>query len=89
MGVITALVFQYRVYPHVDWFPEASARNKIECIVHYLQEIKRVIHANVVSRPEDVHFFDHICKYGLLRRVGTLRKYHPDGANAELYETVG
>lgn len=88
IGLVTTDIFQGRAWPHVMWFPEASNRNKLECSLKYLIALKEEIPAMIVCRGEDVPFFRHINKYGVMRSVGTLRGYY-EGEDGYLFETVG
>jgi len=82
-------------FPHVEWFPEASDRNKVEAGVRFFLELKRRKTAIVLARHErdketrETRYFNHLCKYGLLRPVGHLRDHFAEGVNAMIYETVG
>ncbi len=81
---------QNRAYPKLWWFPEASDRNKIELSVMFLIELKQkflvLIPAEEAVDREVAHFL-HLCKYGLLRKVGTIREYFP-GGKAVLFQSV-
>lgn len=81
---------QKRAYPQVWWFPEATPRNKIELAVKFLIELKAeflvLIPADEAKRRE-VAYFKHLCLYGLLRKVGTIREYFPEG-KAVLFQSV-
>lgn len=74
--------------PHVFWFPEASARNKLECSVKWLTEMKQKYKLDLYIREPDWHFFDHLCKYGLLRTVGKYRNFFDNGEDAMLFQSV-
>lgn len=87
VGIALTPVFQAHAYPHAIWFPWASARNKIECGVQFFIALKAIMKAMVTSRMDDAPYFDHLAHYGLLRRVGTLRKDY-QGHDFALYETV-
>lgn len=75
------------VLPHAYWFPWASARNKLECVLEYLIDLKAqnllLINVNETLAP----FFQHLGKYGILRRVGTIREWKP-GVNNILFQSV-
>lgn len=88
VGVVSLDLFQGRAWPHVIWFPEASPRNKVECGLQFLMSLKTDVSAMIIAAPINVHLYDHLCKYGVIRKVGTLRGYYDD-ANGFLYETVG
>ncbi len=71
-----------------QWFPEASPRNKLECAVRVLLEIKKGhLLMFTVGEGRDMVFLGHLCKYGVMRRVGTVRRYLEDGSDAGLFQT--
>lgn len=81
---------QKRAYPQVWWFPEASARNKIELAVKFLIDLKAkflVLIPADAAKGREVAYFKHLCNYGLIRKVGTIREYFP-GGKAVLFQSV-
>ena len=87
VGMATVIYRDRHVEPHVIWFKEASARNKLECTAKFLISLKGGSSIIIVAQPENVTFFGHLCKYGILRRIGTFRDYW-DGENAVLFQSV-
>ena len=88
VGLMTVLYGFHHIEPHVIWFKEASARNKLECTAQFLVSMKRGSSIMIASKPENVTFFGHLCKYGILRRIGTFRDYW-EGGNAVFFQSVG
>ena len=81
---------QRRAYPRVWWFPEATPRNRVELSVKFLIDLKAEFLVLIPAEKEkdrEVAHFRHLCKYGLLRKVGTIREYFPDG-KAILFQSV-
>ena len=74
--------------PHVHWFPEATARDKVEIGLRFLVDLKRQALLLIAANKADWRFFDHLCKYGAVRRVGTIRGYFEDGGDAGLWQGV-
>ena len=71
-----------------QWFPEASPRNKLECSLKALLDIKKGhLLMFTVAEGRDMVFLGHLCKYGVLRRVGTIHRYLEDGTHAGLFQT--
>ncbi|KKL07547.1 hypothetical protein LCGC14_2584940 [marine sediment metagenome] len=70
-----------KAFPHAVWFPEASYRNKLELglmLFIALKEHHLVLVTAQTPRGEkssDVKFFEHLGKYGVLRRAGTIWGY--------------
>lgn len=81
--------------PHVVWFPEASPRNRLELGLKLFMSLKKqhLVLINIVSRKgeksADVRFHEHLCKYGVLRRVGTIRDRYGANVNSVLFQSVG
>lgn len=76
--------------PHAYWFPWATPRNKVETGVKFFIQLKKNNLVLITVKDEvDVKYFQHLCKYGLLRAVGKIRDYYPDGEGAMLFQSVG
>lgn len=70
----------------VQWFNWASKRNKVECSVAGLNEIRKTYVALFLSPMKDKEFFVHIARHGIIRRVGTINDVFVD-APAALFQT--
>jgi len=68
------------------WFPWAGDRLILECYVNFVNSIrkKKVNDTNnsylilEFAREKDKKFFDKVCSYGIMRRVGTSYEVYPD-----------
>lgn len=58
--------------PHIDWFPWATKRNKIEGLAKFILTYRNEYPIFIQSGEETLKFVTHIAKYGILRRVGKL-----------------
>lgn len=56
----------------VIWFPWATARNKLESIVYFMNAMRKDWLIMEFAVPNEQAFFDHVCRYGVMRRAGTL-----------------
>lgn len=74
--------------PHVIWFPEASARNKLECAVKFITDLRKEGHIVTIARQQDWRFFSALANYGIIRPVGKLWKHYKDGSDAMIYQSV-
>lgn len=54
------------------WFPWASSRNRLEATVHFLNQMRRDTTLLGFAEPEVINFFEHVCRYGVARRAGTV-----------------
>lgn len=79
----------YRVEPHVEWFPWSSDRAKLEACVAFLNKLRKTHLALLHIHLEERGFFDHMCRYGILRRVGTVQDYFREDVHAAHYQTRG
>ena len=64
------------------WFPWASSRNKLEAAVHFFNQMRKDHTILGFSQPNEIPFFAHICRYGVLRRAGTLFDLFEEGPRA-------
>lgn len=87
VGLLAVEYHDNAAWPHAVWFPWSSSRNRVECLVNFLQELNKEAPVLIASEPELTGFFGHLSRYGLLRRVGTIRKYRDDKP-AILYQGV-
>lgn len=78
---------QNRAYPNAWWFPEATPRNRLELSIKFLIDLKAKFLVLIPAQEYEVAHFKHLCKYGLLRKVGTIREYFSDG-KAVLFQSV-
>ena len=82
-------------YPDFHWFPEASPRNRIEAALVFMLELKKehLVFFTVPGtgrKPSgDWKFLMFLCKYGVLRPVGTIYDHDGKGKHATLFQSVG
>src|SRR3990172_8443150 len=85
IGLCAMTMSQGQAWPHVFWFPEATIRGRLECTLKFLVALKEKVNVVIPSPSGDVAFFDHLCKYGVLRRIGTGRGWF-GASDATLFE---
>jgi hypothetical protein len=76
------------------WFDWASHRNCIEAALNFLNQFRSTVHEQTARKykligfveGKDRPFFDHLCKYKVLRMVGKVYDLYEDGAGF-VYET--
>lgn len=66
------------------WMPTASPRNKIEHIVHLLNDLRKQMKIIFYSTEKDKDYYVHVAKHGITRRVGKLEDM---GEHLTLWET--
>jgi hypothetical protein len=64
------------------WFSWASSRNKLETAVHFFNQMRKETAIIGFSEPESIDFFEHICRYGVMRRAGTVFDFLNEGPMA-------
>lgn len=87
VGLVVGHISGNRMEPHVFWFPEATPRNRIECSLLWLKDMKSRYRLFIFVGQGDWKFFDHLCKYGVIRPVGKYRNFSDDG-DVMLYQGV-
>ena len=78
VALVTAVADGHRLYPHVAWFPDAGARNKMEVAVKFFDTIGREHLLIVVAEPTDIPFCRRLCRYTKAREVGYIGGYYRD-----------
>jgi hypothetical protein len=76
VGMVAAELTDHRMNPEFIFFPWASARNKLESIVNYVNEFRRGFLIMQASPEEEWRFYTHLAKYGILHRVGKVPDYY-------------
>ena len=71
VGLMLVAGFDGNLWPHVIWFPWASPRNKIEVVLRFLNDMRRDAKLVVAAETKDRDFFVTMCRYGVMRRIGT------------------
>lgn len=86
VGMVTCADDGYRNTPAVTWFPWATTRNKIECCLKWLWEVRksRVVLFHV--KHSERKFWDQLARYGSLRFVGIVKNFFGPDANALYYQ---
>lgn len=71
----------------VIWFPWASKRNKLETTLHFINEIREHLVVMEFAKQNDKKHWEHICKYGVMRRVGTVNDLAATGEPIALFQS--
>jgi len=72
------------------WFKWSSPRNRIESVANFINEMRddfTVMEYADEREPETKRFFENLCKYGIMRRVGTLHDLYGPGNSAAFYQS--
>ena len=86
-GLFSSREDRGRWEPHVDWFPWATPRDRLECVVTYLQVRRQTDKLIIYCRMEDEPFFKRVSMYGVSRRVGTFKSFFERGDEVAVWET--
>lgn len=76
------------VEPHVDFFPWATLRNKLETMAQYITDVGKQYKIFVYTDKED-RFWKRIWKYRMLRKGCSINDYFSAGEPADFYYTPG
>lgn len=85
LGLIVTFVDDMHATPMFYWLPEATLRNRLELTGRALVALKA--ENLVLINTQEVAFFQHFAKYGILRRVGTIREWEP-GVDTVMFQSV-
>ncbi len=77
------------VEPHVDWFPWATPRNKMEGAAQFLHDVGKTYKVFLYIESENALFWDRIWKYRILKKGCKINDYFAPGECAEFYYTPG
>lgn len=72
---------------HCTWFPWATPRNKIESAVNFIHRMRMSFELFWPSKMSTVKFFEHVCKYGIARRMCAWRNYFGKGDDAMMFQS--
>lgn len=86
-GLFSAREDRGRWEPHVDWFPWASPRDKLECVVTYLHVRRQTDKLIIYSNMSDANFFKRASMYGVIRRVGDFNSFFERGDTVAVWES--
>lgn len=87
LGLLVTTESEHRLEPHIEWFPWATPRNKIEHVVNMVNAFRKDRLVLIIAKMEIRDFLVHVAKHGILRRVGTINGYFPE--NAVVFEGKG
>lgn len=74
----------------VLWFPWASHRNCVESLANFVNTLRddyTLMEYADEREPQTKRFFENLCKYALMRRVGTVHDFYGPGSSAALYQS--
>lgn len=69
------------------WYPWATDRNILEGSVSFINQARKETKVYGFVQMKDVGFWNHVCRYGIMRRVGTSYELYADGSQAAVYES--
>ena len=75
VGFVGAFIRHTIMEPHVEWFPWATPRNKLEAATNFINNFRKDFWIQLVVDIKHRNFFDHIRELGILWRVGPVFDY--------------
>lgn len=91
VGIVMNRTDGYRMEPHVIWFPWSSDRNRLECAMKFLHDMRKPPYSRVAIlnlRPEDAPFYERIARYNVLRALSSIDDFWGPGQNSVSFQTV-
>lgn len=68
------------------WLPWATPLQKVTSSVRFLNSLRKTINGVMEAKTEEhKRFLEHLCKYGIARRIGT--KHTISGEKAAVFQT--
>lgn len=77
------------IEPHVDWFPWATARNRLECSIQFLRDIGREVKIFLYVEEKDEKFWNRVWQYKVLKKGCKIHDCYGTGRDAMMYYTPG
>lgn len=78
-----------RIEPHIDWFPWATPRNKLEGMAAYLRDVSKQYKILVYVKTDETLMWERLTKYRILCRACKIRDHYSRGEHAMHYYTAG
>lgn len=75
------------VEPHVEWFPWATPRNKLECSIKFLKDVGKQYKVFLYIRDEDLRLWEHVWNYRVLKKACTISDCYGSGVKATMFYT--
>lgn len=80
LGLIPAPGKPIMFVAEMIWFPWASDRNRLEAAVGLFDQLRTDWIVIEFACPQDQAFFDVICRYGVMRRIGSTHDLYDEPA---------
>lgn len=77
------------IEPHVDWFPWATARNRLEASLTYLKEVGKRYKVFIYATAPNQRFWEHVHRYNVLKKGCKITDCYGAGDDAMMYYTPG
>jgi len=97
VGLINPLGIAWFVISEMVWFPWALSRQKLASGLNLINELRNdaVIQSFADVRPPETSldgvgskaYYTHLCKYGVMRRVGTMEDFYGPGLPAAVFQS--
>lgn len=72
----------------VKWFQWATPRNRIECMVRFLNDSKHTGWTLLIRSPVvQEQFWQLMGGYGVVRRIGKQQAYYENDTEADVWQT--
>lgn len=89
LGFLGADRDDHKLWPHIVWFSWATPRNKIECALKFITDMRTDNIIYVFDQPEDHLFWVRMAQYGVFRRIGKSEDHWTDGGTSVIWRSQG
>lgn len=73
---------------HSNWMQWATPRDKVTAAVTFAERMRRKQTIMLLTGDKTVdRFYEHLGRYGVLRRVGKINQYYPDKSDAFVWQS--
>lgn len=88
VGVVTAVMDeQGNVKLQAVWMPWATPRNILEASLYMVRDLARDWNLLIYAPFETRHFFERLCNFGVLNKVGHVKRYFGGEGRAVLFQS--
>lgn len=88
VGIALGQLVRHRIEPSFHWFSWARPRQKIECAVHFINEVRRSQLVVVPAPRADWPFWERICRHGIMKRIGKSEDFIGWGEDGMIFQSL-
>jgi len=74
---------------HVNWMHWASPRDKVTAALTFIESLRDEQTMLITSFEKVARFHEQLGRYGVLRKIGIVKQFYPDGEDAIFWQSRG